>query len=397
MPRVKLLLNGAGANNKKVVPLPGTFDELLAKCSQKFSTDDAPFVAAKLFTLDGFEVDEIEVIDNDDTLVVAAADEEFLAVDYLMPSRFPTSSTIPTVASTSSLGSTGAAPVPQPTSTPPPAVVAIASRASSAISPYVMTTPPPPAATPPPPGATPPPVHREASRLHLTVLQAAPLVVQRDEAGGRRMYSMQQLNLPSEREKITDMLREARKTLNISFEIAATDNLRRVVTTGATVLHYSGHGNENFLSFEDGSGASHELTPSLLQSTCGHEDPDGKLRAPDSLRLVFLCACHSQVAAKALEKLGVPHVIAVQSSAQILDAAAVAFTRHLYLALAAGHTVKYAFESGQKAVASMPARLTPQTSGRKEEAKFQLMGAGDPTHGHFALVLGHFSRIFEAI
>ena len=44
--------------------------------------------------------------------------------------------------------------------------------------------------------------------------------------------------------------------------------------------------------------------------------------------------------------------------------------------------MKYAFESGQKAVASMPARLTPQTSGRKEEAKFQLMGAGDLTHGH---------------
>ena len=125
MPRVKILLNGAGANNKKVVALPGTIDELLAKCSEKFSADVAPFVAAKLFTRDGFEVEEIEVIENDETIVVAAADEEFVPVDYLMPSRFQSSSTIPTVASSSSLGSTGAAPTPQPTSTPPPSVVAL--------------------------------------------------------------------------------------------------------------------------------------------------------------------------------------------------------------------------------------------------------------------------------
>ena len=34
------------------------------------------------------------------------------------------------------------------------------------------------------------------------------------------------------------------------------------------MLHYSGHGEESYLSFEDGSGASHELTPQLLASTC---------------------------------------------------------------------------------------------------------------------------------
>ena len=105
MPRVKILLNGAGANSGKVVALPGTIDELLAKCSQKFSTDGAPFVAAKLFTLDGFEVEEIEVIEHDETIVVTAADEEFVPVDYLMPSRFQSSSTTPT--RSSSLGSTG--------------------------------------------------------------------------------------------------------------------------------------------------------------------------------------------------------------------------------------------------------------------------------------------------
>ena len=124
------------------------------------------------------------------------------------------------------------------------------------------------------------------------------------------------------------------------------------------------------------------LTPPLLGETCGHPGADGNSRAPDSLRLVFLCACHSQVAAAAFVKLGVPHVIAVQSSAKLEDQAAVKFTRHLYLALAGGKAVKFAFEAGQKAVASMPKNQTPGTSGMKEAPKFQLMGAGDPTHGH---------------
>ena len=155
-----------------------------------------------------------------------------------------------------------------------------------------------------------------------------------------------------------------------------------MLTTGATVLHYSGHAEEACIHFEDGSGASHELTPPLLGETCGHPGADGNARAPDSLRLVFLCACHSQVAAAAFVKLGVPHVIAVQSSAKLEDQAAVKFTRHLYLALAGGKAVKFAFEAGQKAVASMPKNQTPGTSGMKEAPKFQLMGAGDPTHGH---------------
>ena len=157
-----------------------------------------------------------------------------------------------------------------------------------------------------------------------------------------------------------------------------------MLTTGATVLHYSGHAKEACIHFEDGSGASHELTPPLLGSDVrAPEDPTASCEAPDSLRLVFLCAC-SQVAAAAFVKLGVPHVIAVQSSAKLEDAAAVAFTRHLYLALAGGKRVKFAFEAGQKAVASMPKNQTPGTTGMKESASSSswARASGLSTHGH---------------
>ena len=60
------------------------------------------------------------------------------------------------------------------------------------------------------------------------------------------------------------MLATSGREIAISFEPATTDALRRVVTMGTTVLHYSGHGEETFLAFEDGHGGTHMLTPQLL-------------------------------------------------------------------------------------------------------------------------------------
>ena len=105
------------------------------------------------------------------------------------------------------------------------------------------------------------------------MLQAAPLVTSRGSDGA--VHPLPQLNLLSEREKLSEMLSHASKAapprhlpdisrhctrpsglarrrtvlsrhtslrqqaLDIAFEIATTDNLRRVCTTGATVLRHS--------------------------------------------------------------------------------------------------------------------------------------------------------------
>ena len=132
--------------------------------------------------------------------------------------------------------------------------------------------------------------------------------------------------LAAEREQLLATLRDARRELSISFETATTDNLRKVLTMGTTALHWSGHGEESYMAFEDGSGVAHEITPSLPASTCSAGDD-----AWSMCRLVFVCACHSQPTAAAFCRAGVPHVVAVHSTALLLDAAAVCFTRHFLL------------------------------------------------------------------
>ena len=100
MPRVKLLLNGARTTGK-VCALPDNFAGLLERVSKKFTTDDTnPFVAGKLFTTDGFEVEEIDEVADGDTLVVAAAGEDFVPLELVGPIA---PSTFPSVASSSFL------------------------------------------------------------------------------------------------------------------------------------------------------------------------------------------------------------------------------------------------------------------------------------------------------
>jgi len=51
---------------------------------------------------------------------------------------------------------------------------------------------------------------------------------------------------------------QARRAIRLRFEHATTDRLRTLVTLGTCVgLHYSGHGDPNYLSMEDGRGGAH--------------------------------------------------------------------------------------------------------------------------------------------
>jgi hypothetical protein len=68
------------------------------------------------------------------------------------------------------------------------------------------------------------------------------------------------------------------------------------------------------------------------------------------LKLVFVSACHSESVGRSFAEAGVPHVVAVSSTEEILDLASQEFARAFYTALFAGRTVKAAFEIGQAAV-----------------------------------------------
>lgn len=356
--RLNILLNGSEL--RKVVLKSDTWEALLAECSRKLGLEP-PRAVTRIFSLEGFELDELEDCLPGETIVCSTGEDYGAALSLSVGSldRMPSSSSINSVPSES-------ASVVVPSHVLSTASAAsLASSTSSAGAPAVV----PAASIPPPP--PPPSVH-----AHLTVLQSAPLV-SRGPDGQLRPLPI--LSLPAERDQLLETLREAGREMSVRFETATTDALRASMTMGTTILHWSGHGEEGYMAFEDGAGGTHELTPTLLASTCLAGD------AASTCKLVFVCACHSQPTAMAFVRAGVPHVVAVRSQSLVLDAAAVTFTKHFYLSLSAGQSVQTAFDVGLAAVGSMPSRMLARQSAAGEAAKFVLLPAGG--HHSTAMVL----------
>ena len=141
--------------------------------------------------------------------------------------------------------------------------------------------------------------------------------------------------------------------------------LQAALTSGVRVLHYTGHGHPQCLTFEDGRGGLQPVPPRRLEA----------LVRPRPPALAVVCACHSLRAAQALVAAGVKHVVAVSLDEPLLDAAAVAFTRAFYHALSVGDSVRRAFDGGVEAVAASP-RVGPDWA-----SKFELLPRGRRPHG----------------
>jgi hypothetical protein len=137
------------------------------------------------------------------------------------------------------------------------------------------------------------------------------------------------------------------RQINVCAKFANTENFRTMVTVGCRALHFSGHGDEKHLYFEDGMGLVHPIPHSSLQElfSAGGVSP---------LRLAFVSACSSAPLAHAFVSCGIPHVIAVKINQKIEDHAAIEFTRAFYLALATGKTVGASFMIAQQSVAKSP-------------------------------------------
>ena len=319
--RLNIILNGSDV--RKVVNKPETWEALLSECSRKLSSK-----ITRIFNLQGFELDELNDCQSGETLVCSPGE---------MLCRVPSAC--------SSQGS-------MDMSTFPWSVPSRASTTTSSSEPLV---------TPPPPQSEPP-------FAHLTVLQSAPLISRGPDGS---THALPVLSLQAEREQLLKTLREAEREISVRFETATTDALRAVMTMGTSILHWSGHGEEGSIAFEDGCGATHSLSPQLLADTCLAGD------AQSTCRLVFVCACHSQPTAMAFVRAGVPHVVGVRSQSLVLDAAAITFTRQFYLALSVGQSVKKAFDVAQAAVCAMPPRQLAHKPAALESGKFVLLGDGD--------------------
>lgn len=139
------------------------------------------------------------------------------------------------------------------------------------------------------------------------------------------------------------------RQISVVAKFANTNTFRAMVTLGCRALHFSGHGDENHLYFEDGMGLVHPIPHQGLQELFSAGDG-----GESTLRLVFVSACSSAPLAHAFVACGIPHVIGVRTNQKIEDFAAIEFTRAFYLALATGKPVGASFTIAQQSVAKSP-------------------------------------------
>ena len=192
----------------------------------------------------------------------------------------------------------------------------------------------------------------------ITVLFSAPLVY----TDGHTLRPFAKLDFDMERELMWQCLKEASRDIELSFDSATHDRLLATMTKRCSCLHYSGHGHQQYLPFEDGSGGPYWFQVNQFKSLIEREGG-----AP--FRFVFVSACYSYLAGETFASAGVPHVVCCQQESELKDTAALAFTRQFYLALAIGHTVKVSFEQGCKAVRATPNLKDPDA----EMDKFLLL------------------------
>jgi len=194
----------------------------------------------------------------------------------------------------------------------------------------------------------------------ITVLFSAPLVF-KDVSNKLRPFAKLDFNM--ERELLWQCLKEASRDIQLFFDSATHNRLLATMAKRCSCLHYSGHGHQLYLPFEDGSGGPHWLEVQKIKDLIAAREG-----APP-FRFVFVSACHSGLAGETFASAGVPHVVCCQQEFELKDAAALAFTRQFYLALAVGHTIKESFDLGCKAV-----RATPNLrDADREMSKFVLL------------------------
>ncbi len=145
------------------------------------------------------------------------------------------------------------------------------------------------------------------------------------------------LRLDQEARDLKEQLRlvEKPKTevlINHAWAVRTDQVQMEVMNNQPDILHFSGHGNTDLLCFEDKDGNAAAVPASAIE---------GLVKLSDSVDCLVLNACYSEsIALKVL-----PHVQAVVGcSVSIGDAAAVAFSKAFYRALAHGYPYRKAFE-----------------------------------------------------
>jgi tetratricopeptide (TPR) repeat protein len=167
---------------------------------------------------------------------------------------------------------------------------------------------------------------------------------------------------------------------HLRFCFATNDELLSGVTDCFNIVHLSGHGNEEFLLFEDEKGGSQLLDKNYIKKVFGQTK---------CTELAVVSACHSEPIARLLIEAGVKYAVAIRQDFPVLDFAAIAFAAKFYAALFKGRSIKNAFDIAKLAVEGDPKwrqarewlKLEREKKGEpflEEERKFLLLP--DDTH-----------------
>ncbi len=212
-------------------------------------------------------------------------------------------------------------------------------------------------------------------------LFAAPLV-------GPNGNPLDTLDVQKERDTLVRELGACNRNVTLRVGTATVDELSRGIADGFNILHFSGHGHEEFLAFEDGKGGSHAVTGEFLKKLIGTAGP---------FELAIVSACHSEKTGALIVQAGVRHVVAIRQDVPVLDSAAIVFIGEFFRHLFRRVPIQRAFELGRLLVEGNPQLTTmkPQLEtmalieGKRfvpEEEKFVLLPASDPSHHLVELV-----------
>jgi hypothetical protein len=200
-------------------------------------------------------------------------------------------------------------------------------------------------------------IYIDSSKHRLVYLYASPLV---DRAG----QELRLLDTHQEVELIRESLRESERKIHFRVDVATPQSLRTVATNGAVMIHYSGHGSADILAFENGRGEVLRFEGESLRSLFSAGGVQTKV--------VFVSACHSEMAGRKFAEAGVEHVIALNN--RVTDNSSRIFAQNFYISLFRGKkTVQEAFDIASNMVMVME-------GGKPSDAKKFLLLPDDKSH-----------------
>ena len=164
------------------------------------------------------------------------------------------------------------------------------------------------------------------------------------------------LRIAEERRELGDALLRSRFRGSMELHDVAGCRVRDIGSTldryDPDILHFSGHGDNSALLFENDRGEAIAVDKVALANLLGSQK---------NLKLVILNACYSRDQAQAIaNKVG--YVVGMEGS--ILDDDSIAFSREFYAALGHGRTFEAAFERA-KLVMALTTTMEPHLLKRK--------------------------------